>query len=112
VFILFVLSIGLLAQLATPEAVSGSHPTVFVPFVGCRSDGQTGPLDAPKRRSKSVLIAAKDAQNLAYYQSAQGIGVLAPRGWQCFGLYGSGGDTLYVTPSPIDRTSVFFVDPQ
>jgi hypothetical protein len=36
---------------------------------------------------------------LAYYASAD-LGVLAPRGWHCFGLYGSNGSILIVTPEP------------
>jgi len=35
-----------------------------------------------------------------------GIGVLAPRGWECFGTYGSSGETLYVTPEPMDSKKV------
>jgi len=42
------------------------------------------------------------AQKLAYYQ-AFGSGVLAPRGWYCFGIYGSGGSTLFVSSRPINR---------
>jgi hypothetical protein len=36
---------------------------------------------------------------LAYYASTD-LGVLAPRGWHCFGLYGSDGSVLIVTPEP------------
>lgn len=82
-------------------------PLVQVPFVGCKSDGQLGPLDAPTGTSKVVPIIAKLAQNLAYYQAAQGNGVLAPRGWYCFGTYGSNGDNLYVTPHPLEVKALF-----
>jgi hypothetical protein len=78
-----------------------------VPFVGCKSDGQLGPLDAPMGKSKVVPIAAKLAQQLAYYQAEQGDGVLAPRGWYCFNTYGSNGWNLYVTPQPIDAKTLF-----
>jgi hypothetical protein len=76
--------------------------TVSIPFVGCKSDGQTGPMDAPKGKAKSVSVSPQDAQQLAYYEFAQGIGALAPRGWHCFGIYGSGGDALIVSPQAIE----------
>jgi hypothetical protein len=41
------------------------------------------------------------AAGLAYYVSAQRVGVLAPRGWHCFSVYGSGGHTLFVRPERI-----------
>jgi hypothetical protein len=44
---------------------------------------------------------ARTAKRLAYYQAENPPGVLAPRGWYCFGLYGSSGSDLYVTPQPI-----------
>ena len=74
---------------------------VRVPFVGCASDGQTGPVPAPKGPERLVLIDASAAQKLAYYEAEQGAGILAPRGWYCFGTYGSSGSNLFVTPQPI-----------
>ncbi len=79
-----------------PQAVS-------IPFVGCGSDGQLGPVKAPQGQRKLVAISADLAQQLAYYKSEYGIGVVAPRGWHCFGTYGSNGSTLYVTP---DRSTL------
>jgi hypothetical protein len=38
------------------------------------------------------------AARLAYYSMGE-IGVLAPRGWHCFGLFGSNGSILFVTPA-------------
>ncbi|MGH7025249.1 MAG: hypothetical protein ACREEB_16900 [Caulobacteraceae bacterium] len=35
---------------------------------------------------------------MAYYVAQDGPGVLGPRGWRCFGLYGSNGYILIVTP--------------
>jgi hypothetical protein len=78
-----------------------------VPFVGCRSDGQAGPLEAPKGIDKVMPISAEVAHRLAYYKAEQGPGVLAPRGWYCFATYGSNGSTLYVAPQPIDEKGVF-----
>jgi len=82
-------------------------PIVRVPFVGCKSDGQTGPLPAPHGASKAVQLDAGTAQKVAYYSAEYPDGVLAPRGWYCFGRYGSGGSTLYVTPQPIKRDDLF-----
>jgi hypothetical protein len=50
-----------------------------------------------------VPIEAKAAARLAYYkaEAEDGFGVLAPRGWYCFGTYGSNGANLYVSPNPI-----------
>lgn len=69
-----------------------------VPFVGCPSDGQQGPQPAPRSGTVPAVPAAAAAQ-LAYYASGD-LGVLAPRGWHCFGLYGSNGSILIVTPEP------------
>lgn len=46
------------------------------------------------------LVAADVAPRLAYYASLS-LGVLAPRGWHCFEVYGSNGSFLYVTPRAI-----------
>ena len=69
-----------------------------VPFVGCPSDGQLGP-QPPPRRSAVPRVPEAAAAQLAYYASAA-LGVFAPRGWHCFGLYGSNGAILIVTPEP------------
>jgi len=38
------------------------------------------------------------ARQVSYYKAYRGPGVLAPRGWRCFCVYGSSGSTLFVTP--------------
>ena len=81
-----------------------------VPFVGCASDGQTGPQEAPSGTSRSVTTSPEAAHQLAYYTSEEGFGVLAPRGWYCFGTYGSGGVALFVSPQPIDTANLFSAD--
>jgi hypothetical protein len=43
---------------------------------------------------------------LAYYASTH-LGVLAPRGWRCFVLYGSSGSVLLVTPEFHDANDLF-----
>ena len=66
-----------------------------------------GPLKAPTGKSKGVSIAPELARQFAYYQAEQGSGVLAPRGWNCFGTYGSNGNNLYISPQPIDAALLF-----
>jgi hypothetical protein len=80
---------------------------VRVPFVGCPADGQVGPLEAPKDSDKVVQIDPNAARQLAYYQSANSDGVLAPRGWHCFGVYGSNGTQLFVSSQPYTTTDFF-----
>jgi hypothetical protein len=95
---------------AASSISSQSNPAkVSVPFIGCKSDGQVGPLEVPKGTNKLVSIPAEAAQKLAYYEAEQGSGVLAPRGWHCFETYGSNGSSLYISPDPID-SKLFFSD--
>jgi hypothetical protein len=109
----------LLASLAVSSALCGG-PWIFsqttpanstalfqVPFVGCASDGQTGPLAAPTGESKKFAVSAAAAQRLAYYKAQYGPSVLAPRGWHCFSTYGSNGGSLSVSPDPIDSKMLF-----
>lgn len=84
-----------------PVAACAQKSDAHIPFVGCRSDGQLGPMQAQRGTSRRVPIAAGAAQRLAYYKAEDGDGVLAPRGWYCFGTYGSNGETLYVSPDPV-----------
>lgn len=91
---------------AMSAAESGQKVAVRVPFVGCKSDGQMGPVKAPSGQGKVVLVAAQAAARLAYYKAEEGFGVLAPRGWYCFGTYGSNGEVLYVSPNPIHAAYV------
>jgi hypothetical protein len=69
-------------------------------FVGCNSDGQVGPLPAPTDSGRAPLIPQTFAQDLAFYEPEHGVGTLAPRGWYCFGYYGSSGAFLIVSPDP------------
>jgi hypothetical protein len=84
-----------------------SKARVRVPFVGCNSAGQAGLKEAPTGLQKVVQIAPKPAHKLGYYESAVSPGILAPRGWSCFGVYGSGGAETFVAPEPIDTDAVF-----
>lgn len=85
-------------------SVGGEKPHVQyakVHFVGCKSDGQLGPNPAP-RSGWTPDLPAETAARLAYYVSSQSEGVLAPRGWHCFGVYGSNGSGLVVSPERLD----------
>ena len=46
-------------------------------------------------------MSATAARELAFYREFEGVGVLAPRGWHCLGVYGSSGNDLLVSPDPI-----------
>jgi hypothetical protein len=95
------------AALSNATAAAAATPVpVSVPFVGCPSDGQTGPQAAPSGQPITLALAPATAGKLAYY-SATNIGaVLAPVGWRCFGAYGSSGGSLYVAPGPINFNDV------
>lgn len=99
-----VLSTG--ASRSQSAAPSRAGATTLVPFVGCKSDGQVGPLDAPDGRPEAVDLPAAFAKRLAFYKAEQGWGVLAPRGWYCFSTYGSAAANLYVSPDPIDSAEL------
>jgi hypothetical protein len=94
--------IFVLAIFARVSLAQEPQPSASVPFVGCESDGQAGPVKAPAGKSPAMLITQETAQRLAYYKADATLGVLAPRGWYCFGTYGSSGTTLFVSPDPID----------
>jgi hypothetical protein len=107
--ILIVLAIqmqGSLHAQSAPSADGVPKGGVEVPFVGCKSDGQQGPLEAPAGKSRIVSITHEAVSQVAYYKSEEGPGVLAPRGWYCFGTYGSNGSSLFVSPEPISSAEL------
>jgi hypothetical protein len=100
------LAVSLFAQTTSQESGHRGH-MARVPFVGCASDGQQGPQPAPKGKAKLVQMDARTAKRLAYYQTENSLGVLAPRGWYCLGMLGSSGSTLFVSPQPIKSAEIF-----
>jgi hypothetical protein len=102
--------------LAEDETVAAPK-SARIPFIGCPSDGQVGPVEAPKGEDKSLQIPPAAVEKLAYYSLGPNLGALAPRGWYCFGTYGSDGSSLYISPQPIDTKQLFtdkwtgFADP-
>jgi hypothetical protein len=89
----------------TAKTVTRPLRPVSIPFIGCPSFGQIEVLEAPKGTSEPVPIREQDGEALAYYKSADGISVLAPRGWYCQGASGSGGTALFLGPRPIVHSS-------
>jgi hypothetical protein len=92
---------------ASPLPAKGAVPAVDIPFVGCRSDTQIEPLEAPKGTAASVSVSRDAGKLLAYYGSALDLGAIAPKGWHCLAINGSGGDFLFVSSQPIDAPKVF-----
>ena len=90
-----------LRQMRLDQNASSSDQDTQVPFVGCGSDGQVGELAPPTGGPKTIHAPASTASRLAYYKAENGPGVLGPRGWKCFGTYGSNGASLFVTPQPL-----------
>lgn len=74
--------------------------SVRIPVVGCESDGQLGHMDAPQGGEREVHVGAAMANRLALYEAKEGSRMLGPRGWHCFGLYGSNGTVLFVARDP------------
>lgn len=86
-------------------------PTERVPVVGCPSDGQQGPMPPPEGMDMKAApeLPSSAARHLAYYETSD-LSVLAPRGWSCFGLKGSSGASIIVTPTHHDAAEVFKED--
>lgn len=99
---------ALSAQVSVPP--HATVPEITVPFIGCPSDGQVGPREPPSKSVSMHVGPPQAAQKLAFYETSD-IGVLAPRGWHCFGDYGSGGESIIVTPDAIDTTKIFSSTP-
>ena len=58
---------GIQSKRSAASAEAGAR----VPFVGCPSDGQDGPVAAPTGKDKYSRTSAETADRLAYYTSAQ-----------------------------------------
>jgi hypothetical protein len=58
------------AQLSALRTATPTSPSrIAVPFVGCRSNGQLGPVSAPNGKAMALPIAPAAAQRLTYYKS-------------------------------------------
>ncbi len=95
------LAVAALVAVTSHALAQSAEKDIAIPLIGCASDGQMGPVAAPASGGKTPRIPQDFAGSLAYYTSAA-LGVIAPRGWNCFGLYGSGGAVLLVTPERHD----------
>lgn len=69
----------------------------LAPFVGCAAEGMSGPVPAPAVAPADAHVPTVHAGQLALY-AAEGMRVLAPRGWHCIEIYDFGGAFLLVTP--------------
>jgi hypothetical protein len=87
---------------AQRETASTRRSSVSVPFVGCQGYSQAARVDAPTGKSVSVPVNKDSARRLAFYKTELRVSVLAPRDWHCLVANGSDGDTLWVSPEPID----------
>jgi hypothetical protein len=85
-----------MAALALAAAAPASAAQQKVPFVGCAGKGIADLSAAPTGGPKAVAVAAATASPLAYYQSAEGLGALAPKGWKCFSFSGTSGASLVI----------------
>jgi len=98
----------LFALLFAPASLNAQ---TTVPFVGCPSDGQIGPLNPPHGKPKHVILSPPIVAKLAYYKAENGNGILAPLGWQCFSTYGSNGTTLFIAPEQLNSGMFFSEKP-
>lgn len=97
---------GRAAALAVAVSILAAGPVAAAPaFVGCPSDGQMGPVAAPKRAPKGVAVPA----GLALYGS-DGLLTAAPAGWHCACVYGSNGALLIVVPGRIAPNDLIGTD--
>lgn len=87
-------------------SVSLAAQTSTVPFIGCPSNGQGGPVAAPQGPAHRVAVSPDAAARLAWFEARDAPGVLAPRQWHCFGTYGSSGATLYVSSKAVNAQLV------
>jgi hypothetical protein len=92
---------------ATSSSKIAKDGVAHVPAVGCPSEGQVGTMESPQVHSLALRISRAIAQRLAYYKAEYGPGVLAPRGWHCFAIYGSNGESLFVSQQPIRSSDLF-----
>ncbi len=96
-----------MAALCWPAALSAQRSApvslakVRVPFVGCKSAGQWGPRKPPRGIADVAVISPRLKSRFSYYE-ARSLGVLAPRFWHCFAIYGSRSSTLLVAPQRIN----------
>jgi hypothetical protein len=93
--------VGRFLEASQPPAAGTQFAEFDVPTVGCPQDGQVGPREKPPLPGTVHLrLPAAAGPRLAYYSTSEspGTGVLGPRGWDCFGVYGSDGSQLYVVP--------------
>jgi hypothetical protein len=101
------LTLVFIAALVNRNARAQAPAVVSVPFVGCESRDQAQTYAGPEGPDKKVQIAAESAHKLAYYKAEVSSGILAPRGWHCYGVLGSSGSDFLVMPQPFSKSGSF-----
>ena len=92
------------------SSARSAAPSRAIPFVGCPAEGISSPVAAPTGTALQSNLPASVADKLAHY-AAKGMDVLAPRGWHCIEMCGSGGAFLLVTPEPHSADALQSVRP-
>jgi len=82
--------------------LTAAAPVATIPFIGCESESQGAPIAAPSGSDLNLNIDVQTGNRLAYYRASGGRGALGPRGWSCFGLFGSNGSILFIAPGKLD----------
>lgn len=108
--VLIAVSIGLPAAaladkkiwISTPE-----HHIARIPVIGCPSEGDAGSSPAPPNSEKIIEIDQKLEHRFSFYKAATSPMVLAPQGWNCLGMYGANGSTLYIAPDPFSKEDLY-----
>lgn len=94
-----VLPVGATQPRTAAGAATGIDSWTSLRVVPCRDTGQGGPAPVSVPGSMPAFVPAEDAGLLSWYAVSRSLAVLAPQGWSCLGLYGSGGSGLTVWPS-------------
>lgn len=84
------------------SAPAVAEDLVAVPFVGCKTEGQGDGAVPAASVDDTPRLPATQAARLAYYGLLSGNGVLAPRGWHCWGFTADTGGSTIVLPTPLD----------
>jgi hypothetical protein len=91
--------------ISTPE-----HHLARIPVMGCAADGDAGSVPPPPNSEKIIEIDKKLAPRVAFYKAATSPLVLAPQGWNCLGIYGANGSTLYIAPELFSKEDLYAKD--
>ena len=102
IIVFFALALAALPAFAQPATAAST-----IPFVGCPSRSDGGPI-TPSGEPIKANIPENIANKLALYVNVFNLAVLAPRGWKCSGWQSVGGNSISIYPSSssLHETSV------